>query len=469
MQQASLFDTLFIYQDFPEFKLEGGGVRVRDAESSVTSTYPLTLVVYASETISITAKYHAVLKSSAIEVILENFNKIISRLVQEPEVTLLRVRGSIEISDKAISEKIKPSPVKSLIHRDPMPAGKSDGIHTSKPGARASISTEYVEPKNDVELTLCHMWEELFGLSSIGIRDNFFDLGGTSLMAIMLFDRIKKRYQRDIPLTALVAHPSIEKLAKVIIQGDFEDSKKCIVPLTAGNSTRIVWGLHSLSGQILFYKYFMRAVSNDFTIYGIQADGQAIQIFREKGIKGLATYYIEQMRKIQPNGPYALLSYCNTNGIAMEMAQQMLHLGEKVAPLIIIDARPVGINIEPLNTWENILVYSHWMLKGKFKYVLYRIVRKFRVINQGTTRKNKEIPEENDSNTWKIKDILKKLLNLSNSKHHMQPYPVTYLYTKQRPASQRDFSKRNIKTWKKSRKWEHEGIHDGGQSFLLFL
>ena len=88
------------------------------------------------------------------------------------------------------------------------------------------------------------------------------------------------------------------------------------------------------------------------------------------------------------------------------------------------------------------------MLKGKFKYVLYRIVRKFRVINQGTTRKNKEIPEENDSNTLKIK-AFEKLLNLSNSKYHMQPYPGDVFYIQSSDLLQRDFLKRNIKTWKK--------------------
>ncbi|MGG6314569.1 amino acid adenylation domain-containing protein, partial [Paenibacillus macerans] len=74
----------------------------------------------------------------------------------------------------------------------------------------------YAPPQNDAEAELCRMWRETLGVESVGVLDNYFDLGGHSLKAMQLISRIHAKWKRDVPLKAVFDHPTVRELAAYI-------------------------------------------------------------------------------------------------------------------------------------------------------------------------------------------------------------------------------------------------------------
>jgi acyl transferase domain-containing protein/thioesterase domain-containing protein len=95
--------------------------------------------------------------------------------------------------------------------------GASTGGQDDDAGfARPNLGAEFVAPRNDVERTLASMWREVLGLKQVGIHDDFFELGGQSLVAVRLFNKIRKRFGVDLPLSTLFDAPTIERCARVL-------------------------------------------------------------------------------------------------------------------------------------------------------------------------------------------------------------------------------------------------------------
>jgi len=198
----------------------------------------------------------------------------------------------------------------------------------------------YVAPRNELEMSVAKIWSEVLNVPKVGIRDNFFDLGGHSMMAVRLFAQIKKQLGLDFPLSALFEHPNIEQLVK--LKREKNVSQSCLVPIQPlGNKSPIFW-VHTLggdSGGLFRYKKIIDLLGTDQPSYGIRAPQEPFTDFHE-----MSAHYIEQIRKIQPSGPYFLVGYCFGGNVAFEMAQQLRARGEEVAFLALLEAEaPAGI------------------------------------------------------------------------------------------------------------------------------
>ncbi|GHG84801.1 type I polyketide synthase [Comamonas sp. JC664] len=84
--------------------------------------------------------------------------------------------------------------------------------------ARPALGTDYVPPANDAERTLAQVWQEMLGLEQLGVHDNFFDLGGNSLLWLKIVGRLKRELGRDVPLTSVFEAPTVAMLAKKLAQ-----------------------------------------------------------------------------------------------------------------------------------------------------------------------------------------------------------------------------------------------------------
>ncbi|MDD9965435.1 MAG: SDR family NAD(P)-dependent oxidoreductase [Myxococcales bacterium] len=82
---------------------------------------------------------------------------------------------------------------------------------------RPNLDSEYEAPRGDLECTLSNLWQELFGMTRIGVRDNFFELGGHSLLATQLNARLSSRLNVQLSLAALLQAPTIAELAVLIV------------------------------------------------------------------------------------------------------------------------------------------------------------------------------------------------------------------------------------------------------------
>jgi acyl carrier protein len=95
------------------------------------------------------------------------------------------------------------------------PNGKVDrGALPAPQGDRPDLAAEYVPPSDEMELTIAAIWQEVLGLERVGLHDNFFDLGGHSLLLIQIHDRLRDRLGRSLPIVDLFKHPTVGSLAR---------------------------------------------------------------------------------------------------------------------------------------------------------------------------------------------------------------------------------------------------------------
>ncbi|HXQ71731.1 MAG TPA: amino acid adenylation domain-containing protein, partial [Pyrinomonadaceae bacterium] len=130
---------------------------------------------------------------------------------------------------------------------------------------------EYVAPRNTIERQLVAIWEELFKTSSIGVRDNFFDLGGHSLLLMMLVGRIEERLGERVAMADLFNGPTIENLAQLIGQHGRPTVTSVIVPMQTSGTRPPLFGLHPGSEEVWCYSELVRRLGTDQPFYGVQA------------------------------------------------------------------------------------------------------------------------------------------------------------------------------------------------------
>ena len=205
-------------------------------------------------------------------------------------------------------------------------------------------------PRNELEQQLLTVWQKVLGLETISIHDDFFDLGGSSWVAVRLFTELQAETGHNLPLATLFQAPTIATLAEHMHQGNEEATWSSLVPIRKKGSKPPYFCIHGVTGDILWLRELAEMMDADQPFYGIQArglDGDAEPFDR---LEEMAAYYLQQIRRIQPNGPYYLGGYCMGGDIAYEVARQIQAAGEEVPVLTIIDPPPADLRERaPLN------------------------------------------------------------------------------------------------------------------------
>ncbi|KAB8332532.1 amino acid adenylation domain-containing protein [Scytonema tolypothrichoides VB-61278] len=211
----------------------------------------------------------------------------------------------------------------------------------------------FVAPRNELERQIAEIWEEILG-QAVGIRDNFFDLGGHSLLAVKLFAQIEKKFGFRLPLATLFTANTVESLAKMLCEqqrkaivhqvlgpaheeDDSVTSGSCLVPIQPKGSKPPFFCIHPLGGEILCYRPLALHLGQDQPFYGIQPQGLDGKLPPLNRIEDMAALYIQEIKTIQPTGPYFLGGYSLGGMIAYEMAQQLYSQGETVDILAMLD------------------------------------------------------------------------------------------------------------------------------------
>jgi FkbH-like protein len=193
-------------------------------------------------------------------------------------------------------------------------------------------------PSTEIERQLCEIWAELLRLETVGVLDNYFDLGGTSLLAVDLFARIENRFGITLPLTTLVAAPTIAELTAVMTGNPARDS---LVPIRTGGNKPAVFLVHDGDGETMLYRNLALRLDPDHPVYGLQPHGQSKHPILHTRIEEMAAYHVEKMRSVQPQGPYLIGGMCAGGVIAYEIARQLQRRGETVGMVALIDAADV--------------------------------------------------------------------------------------------------------------------------------
>ncbi|WP_081858587.1 type I polyketide synthase [Pseudorhizobium pelagicum] len=223
---------------------------------------------------------------------------------------------------------------------------------------RPDLASAYVAPRSPVEETLASFWQSLLGVERVGIDDNFFDLGGHSLIAVRLFRMIKSQWGVDLPMSVLFEAPTVAACAERIgvtavapakptaqeVGSEFTAAPPAaqpihLVAMSPGPSSpaQPLFICAGMFGNVLNLRHLAMAIGKDRPVVGLQARGLFGDHEPHRRFEDMALACIEEMRGIQPKGPYLLAGYSGGGITAMEIAQQLVAAGETVAHLALID------------------------------------------------------------------------------------------------------------------------------------
>ncbi|MDR5726224.1 MAG: alpha/beta fold hydrolase, partial [Terriglobia bacterium] len=204
---------------------------------------------------------------------------------------------------------------------------------------RPELNKSFLAPRDDLEIQLAHIWEEVLGVRPVGVTDNFFELGGHSLLAIRLFALIEKRLGKKLPLTAVFQGATVEHLAGVLRQQATSGPQSSLVAIQASGSKRPLFLVHPAGGHVFPYIHLAKFLGPDQPCYGLQAKGLQDGQDPHTRIEDMAAYYLQALQAVQPAGPYLLGGWSMGGVVAFEMAQQLHAQGQRVALLALLDGR----------------------------------------------------------------------------------------------------------------------------------
>jgi thioesterase domain-containing protein len=240
--------------------------------------------------------------------------------------------------DRRLSDLPPPAEPIALPALAAVPTGSLDPPDTREP-AEPHIESEqaYVAPRDNLERQLTAIWEQELRIQPIGIRENFFHLGGHSLMAVRIFYQIEKSLGRGLPLATLFEAPTIEQLAGILRQDHWSPRWSALVEIQPSGSRPPFFCVHGHGGHVLLFHNLARSLGDDQPFYGIQAVGLDGNLAPYQRFEDMARHYIEEMRSVQSHGPYFIGGYCLGGPVAYEVARQLEAQGEKVALLALFD------------------------------------------------------------------------------------------------------------------------------------
>jgi thioesterase domain-containing protein len=253
-----------------------------------------------------------------------------------------------------------------------LPNGKVDKKSLPKPESVRTIkNNNYVEPQNSLELQLVKIWEKVLGVKPVGIRDNFFDLGGHSLFALRVFGYIEKLTGKKLPLSILFNQPTIEQLAQILKDEGWTPPWKSLVAVKPGGSKLPFYCIPPAGGTALHFKGMEKYLHKDQPFYVLESIGYDGKEPPHTKLEDMAKHYVKEIQTLQPEGPYLLGGRCFGGRVAFEVAQQFIKLEQKVALLTIFD------------TWPPFMTTPQSKVDEK-RDIKYFIVKSFEHLRSGT-------------------------------------------------------------------------------------
>ncbi|SDI37591.1 Thioesterase domain-containing protein, partial [Rhodococcus triatomae] len=221
-------------------------------------------------------------------------------------------------------------------------SGKLDRKALPEPEIGSS-TTEYIAPRTAAEYAVATAFAEVIGVERVGILDNFFDLGGNSLLATRVVNVVGATLGTAFPLQWMFTDPTPQSLGQRVQQSmtdgalDNGAALEVLLPIRPRGEEAPLFCVHPFLGLAWSYAGLGHELRSSRPLYGLQSPvltGEAAPA----SIAEYAARYIREIRAIQPHGPYHLAGWSLGGVIAHEMAVQFQEVGEDVAILGILDS-----------------------------------------------------------------------------------------------------------------------------------
>lgn len=228
-----------------------------------------------------------------------------------------------------------------------------------------------IEPTTETEKRLCSIWEDALHRQHIGVDEDYFELGGDSMMAAVIFDQIFRVFGRRIAINALFEAPTVAELAAMIDRVVPESTP--VVPIRPTGSKTPIICLHSLGGSVLAYYRLATYFPPEYPVWAIQPRGVDGLEKPMPTIEEMARYYAPLINRIQEDGPLILTGISLGGTFAFEVARELIRMGREVEKLVLIDSRaPIPSRLNPLSVaWDKLklakqsITYMPYSLRGK--------------------------------------------------------------------------------------------------------
>jgi amino acid adenylation domain-containing protein len=296
-----------------------------------------------------------------IEAAIEQYGKISQSVVVPFELANgnKQLAGYVVLSDSTVSIDELRNFLKSrlpdymipshFVVMDQIPLtvnGKLDEAALPKPELYAIKSKEYVAPRTPTEQIAVSIWTDLLDYPDIGVMDNFFEVGGNSLLATQVVSRATNTFECNIPLRVLFEYPiltdwvaEIERLKLLeASEGTKQNSEKCIVKIQQKGEKTPIFFVHPVGGTISCYLTLARQLGENQPFYALQGHGFVDANSKLDSVEMMAEHYLKEILEVQPEGPYRLGGWSMGGFIAYEIASKLKENGHEVTQLVVIDS-----------------------------------------------------------------------------------------------------------------------------------
>jgi len=311
------FQVMFILQNAPRENREIPGLSIKWLPLYTgTAKYDLNVWLKIEPALEVILEYRTDLfRAATMKQLLEDYDTVLRTMVKDP---------GARVSNLLISSKPRPVPAQRV------PTGAKE----------TAAAKDSVAPSDDVQSRLVELWQAAFGMP-IGVDQNFFELGGDSLLAARLFIQIEKAFQMELPLAVLLEAPTIRQLAGIISAPTVCSSHSSLVPAQPSGTKPPLFCVHGHTGEIFYCRNLSLSLGADQPIFGLRSQGLGGEA-PFLTVEEMATHYLREIRTVQREGPYFLVGYCFGGMIAYEMGRLLKAQGEEVALLVMFNTPAPG-------------------------------------------------------------------------------------------------------------------------------
>lgn len=297
---------------------------------------------------------------------------------------------------------------------------------------------DFLAPRNVIEQDLVQIWQAILGVSGISINDNFFDLGGQSLLAIQMLVDVEKKFNRKININAIFKFTTVEALALFLAQEQPKERYKSLSPIKATGNKMPLYIIHGDGYNLSAFRNLALYLDEEQPLFGLQYPELDEMNDTYDNLEDIACNYVSEILRHNPDGPYALAGYSYGGYVAIEMKRQLEASGKKVKMLGIFDTDAANLLYKKslkdnlsrkiLRQFPKALFIMKSLILRPSQTIEYQTALAKKIVNKHMVNIGLKKPEERSEANVNLEKIISKH-NAALNNYTMKPfYGVLHLF-----------------------------------------